>query len=126
MQFLMMVSGKENQGQPPAAMMEAIEQAAEEATKNGTMVFRGGLYPASQAVRMRVNGGRLIVTDGPFAEAKEVVGGFAIFELKTREEALEGAKHFMELHQRHWPGWVGEIEVRQVWQDAPDLSQSAK
>jgi hypothetical protein len=59
--------------------------------------------------------GKVAVTDGPFAEAKEVVGGFAIFELKSKEEALESAKFFMELHQKHWPGWVGEMEVRQMW-----------
>ena len=108
MQFLMMVSGKENQGQPPAAMMEAIEQAAEEATKNGTMVFRGGLYPASQAVRMRVNGGRLIVTDGPFAEAKDIVGGYTLIEARDLEQAVELSKGCPILEVE------GGVEVRPV------------
>jgi len=45
------------------------------------------------------------VTDGPYTEAKEVIGGYAQFELKSKEEAIQGAKHFMELHKQHWPGW---------------------
>jgi len=126
MRFLMMVKAKEGQGQPPAALMQAIAQEGVEATKNGTMVVTGGLYPASQGARIRVDGGKVSVTDGPFAEAKEVVGGFAIFELKSRDEALESAKHFMELHRQHWPGWVGETEVRQLFDGPPDFAASAK
>jgi hypothetical protein len=126
MKFLMMVKGKEGQGQPPAAMMEAIEQSAVEASKNGTLVLRGGLYPAAAGFRVRLDGGKLSVTDGPYAEAKEVVGGFAIFELKSREEALEGVKHLMELHRKHWPGWVGETEVRQLFDGPPDFEAFKK
>jgi hypothetical protein len=55
------------------------------------------------------------VLDGPFAEAKEVVGGFAQFEFKSKEEAIEAAVRFMELHKKHWPGWEGETEIRQVF-----------
>jgi len=47
------------------------------------------------------------VTDGPFTEAKEVFGGYAIFELKSKKEAVERAVAFMELHKQHWPGWQG-------------------
>jgi hypothetical protein len=55
------------------------------------------------------------VTDGPFTEAKEVIGGYAQFELKSKEEAVKGAVRFMELHRKHWPGWEGEAEVRQIF-----------
>ena len=55
------------------------------------------------------------MTDGPFTEAKEVVGGYAQFELKSKEEAIKGAVRFMELHRKHWPGWEGEAEVRQIF-----------
>jgi len=126
MRFLFMVKGAENQGQPPAAMMEAIEKLAEESEKDGTMVMRGGLYPAAEGARVRLVNGKVNVTDGPFAEAKEVIGGFAIFELKSREEAIESGKQFMELHRQHWPGWVGEVEVRQLFDGAPDFSQFAR
>jgi len=126
MRFLMMVKGAEGQGQPPAEMIEAIEKLAEQSSRDGSMVLRGGLYPAAQGARFRVVNGKVSVTDGPFAEAKEVVGGFAIFELKSREEALESAKGFMELHGRLWPGWVGEMEVRQVFDGAPDFEAFKK
>jgi hypothetical protein len=56
------------------------------------------------------------VKDGPFTEAKEVVGGYAQFELTSKEVAVESAKRFMELHRQHWPGWEGETEVRQMYE----------
>jgi hypothetical protein len=123
MKFMMIVKAKEGQGQPPAALMEAIAQAGVEATRNGTMVMTGGLYPPATGARVRLDGGRLSVTDGPYAEAKEVVGGFAIFDLKSRDEAVESAKAFMELHRQHWPGWVGETEVRQLFDGTPDFAK---
>lgn len=121
MKFLTMVKGAEGQGMPPEALIEAVEKSAEELTKAGTMVLRGGLYPAGQAARVRVAGGKVTVIDGPFAEAKEVVGGFAIFEFKSREEAVKSAKEWADLHHRLWPEWVGETEVRQIWEPGPDF-----
>jgi hypothetical protein len=64
---------------------------------------------------VRLSGGQLTVTDGPFTEAKEVVGGYAQFELKSKEEAIEGARRYMELHKELWPGWEGETEIRQMF-----------
>ena len=52
---------------------------------------------------------------GPFIETKEVIGGYAVFELPSKDAAVEEARKFMELHRKHWPGWEGETEVRQVW-----------
>ena len=49
------------------------------------------------------------------AETKEVIGGFAIFELKSKEAAIESTLHFMELHKQYWPGWEGETEIRQIF-----------
>ena len=74
---------------------------------------------------MRVSKGQLTVTDGPFTETKEVVGGYAQFELKSKEEAIEGAVRFMELHQKHWPEWEGETEIRQIF-GQEDFAQLAK
>ena len=65
------------------------------------------------------------MTDGPFTEAKEVVGGYAEFELKSKEEAIEGAVRFMELHKKHWPGWEGETEIRQIF-GPEDFAQHIK
>ena len=72
------------------------------------------------------------MTDGPFTEAKEVVGGYAELELKSKEEAIEAAVNFMELHKKHWPGWEGETEIRQIFgpedfaQHAQELSRTAQ
>jgi hypothetical protein len=66
-----------------------------------------------------LSGGRLSVVDGPFAESKEVVGGFALLELGSREEAVEAARWLMQQHQELMPGWEGEVEVRQIM-DGPD------
>jgi hypothetical protein len=83
------------------------------------------LYPtAAGGARVRVSGGRVQVLDGPFTEAKEVIGGFAIFEYRSREEAIEAAKSFMELSRKHWPEWEGEIEVRQMWSPDEDFPQA--
>ena len=115
MRFMMIVKHAEKQGRPPKALMDAIAKLAEEETKAGTMLGSGGLAPTAQGARVRLSGGQVTVTDGPFAETKEVVGGYAQFELKSKKEAIESAVRFMELHKKHWPGWEGETEVRQMF-----------
>lgn len=115
MRFMMIVKHAENQGNPPQALMDAIAQAAEEEAKTGTMISNGGLKPTALGTRVRVSGGKVTVTDGPFTEAKEVIGGFAQFEFKSKEEAIASAVAFMELHKKYWPGWEGETEVRPMY-----------
>ena len=115
MRYMMIVKHSEQQGMPPKALMDAIAQLAERETKAGTMIGDGGLGPTGQGARVRLSGGNVTVTDGPFAETKEVIGGYAQFELKSKEEAVESAVRFMELHKKHWPGWEGETEVRQMF-----------
>jgi hypothetical protein len=114
MRFMMIVQSAENSGPPPKELMEAIEKIAVEATKAGEMVESGGLASTATGTRVRLSGGKLTVTDGPFTEAKEVFGGYAMFELKSKEEAIERTVQFMELHKRHWPAWNGVTEIRQV------------
>jgi hypothetical protein len=115
MKFMMIVKHAEKQGPPPKPLMDAIAKLAEEAAKTGTMLGSGGLGPTALGARVRLSGGQVTVTDGPFTEAKEVVGGYAQFELKSKEVAIESAVRFMELHKKHWPGWEGETEVRQMF-----------
>jgi hypothetical protein len=115
MRFMMLVKSAENCGPPPKALMEEIGKLAQEAVKAGTMVESGGLSPTAMSTRVRVSNGKVTTTDGPFTESKEVVGGYAVFELKSKQEAIEGAMRFMELHKKHWPGWEGETEIRQVF-----------
>jgi hypothetical protein len=115
MRFMMIVKSSEKSGFPPKPLMDAIAKLSEEATKAGAMVGSGGLGPTALGARVRLSRGELTVTDGPFTEAKEVVGGYAQFEMKSKEEAIESALHFMELHKKLWPGWEGETEVRQMF-----------
>jgi hypothetical protein len=119
MKFMLIVKGDENfgaSGPPPMELMEAIGKLGDEATKAGKMVTMGGLQHTSKGASVRLRGGKLITTDGPFTEAKEMIGGFTILELSSKEEALEEARKFMELHRRLWPGWEGETEVRQMYE----------
>jgi hypothetical protein len=114
MRFMMLVKHGEIQAPPPKEFLDAMAKLGEEAERSGTMIASGGLSPIAKSARVRLSRGQVNAVDGPFAEAKEVVGGFAIFELKSKEEAIEGAKRFMEVHKKYWPGWEGETEVRQV------------
>jgi hypothetical protein len=115
MKFMMIVKSAERSGPPPQALMEAIDKLGQEAVKAGSMIASGGLAPTAVSTRVRLSGGQISKIDGPFTEAKEVVGGYAVFELKSKEEAIEGALRFMELHKKHWPGWEGETEIRQIF-----------
>jgi hypothetical protein len=115
MRFMMLVKHAQDQGQPPKELMEAIAKLSEEAVKSGTLVGSGGLSSMAMSTRVRLSHGQVAALDGPFSEAKEIVGGFAIFDLKSKQEAVEGALRFMELHRKHWPGWEGETEVRQIF-----------
>jgi len=115
MQFMMMVKHAENFGPPPKEFMDAMAKLGEEAVKAGAMVTSGGLAPTAKSTRVRLSRGQVTAIDGPFTEAKEVVGGYAVLEFKSKEEAIESAKNFMELHKKYWPGWEGETEVRQVF-----------
>jgi hypothetical protein len=114
MQFLMLVKHGENPGPPPKEFVEAMAKLGEDAAKSGTMIASGGLVAISKSTRVRLSRGQVSAIDGPYTEAKEVVGGFAMFDLKSKEEAIEGAMRFMELHKKYWPGWEGETEIRQV------------
>ena len=114
MRFLMLVKHGENPGPPPPEFLEAMAKLDEDANKSGTMIVSGGLMPIAKSTRVRLSRGQVTAIDGPYTEAKEVVGGFAMFELKSKEEAIEGARSFMELHKKYWPGWEGETEIRQV------------
>jgi hypothetical protein len=113
MRFMMIVKSAENSGPPPKELMDAMAKIAEEATKAGEMIDSGGLASTATGTRVRLSGGKLTVTDGPFTEAKEVFGGYAVFELKSKKQAIERTVLFMELHKQHWPGWEGETEIRQ-------------
>ena len=97
---------------PSPALAEAIGKLAEREIKAGRMLDSGGLMPVAMGAQVRITDGQLSVVDGPFVEAKEVIGGYAIFELPGKEEALASAKEFMQLHKDFMPGWEGTCELR--------------
>jgi hypothetical protein len=116
---MVMVKSSEKSGPPPKSLMDAIANLGVEAGKAGVMVEMGGLMPTAAGARVRVAGGTMTLTDGPFTEAKEVVGGFAVYDVKTKEDAIFWTKRFMQLHLDHWPGWEGESEIRQMFGPPP-------
>jgi hypothetical protein len=98
----------------PQALMDAMGTFVTDAMKRGVMLDTAGLRPTAEASDVRIRKGKLSVIDGPFTEAKEIVGGYAMLDVKSREEALALAKEFMELHRVHWPEFEGACEVRQL------------
>jgi len=114
MKFMMIVKHPENYSYPPKALMDEITKLRDEAIKSGKLLGDGGLLPMAAGATVRLSGGKVDVIDGPFTEAKEIIGGYAQFELASKEEAVASAVEFMELHREHWPDWNGVCEVRQM------------
>jgi hypothetical protein len=117
MKYLTFIRHPESQraSSPPPALMEAMGKFVERSLKDGTLVDTGGLLPSKDGVRVRLASGKITVTDGPFSESKEVIGGWAILNTRSKEEAIRIATEFMELHRKHWPEFEGESEVRPMF-----------
>jgi hypothetical protein len=126
MRFMTILKHNEAPFDVPSAMYEAINKLADDAGKAGCiMVGKGGLLPTAQGTLIRLKSGNITVTDGPFAEAKEVIGGFAIFEAPSKADVLKWSTRFMELHKQHMPGWDGECEIRQMFGEGDEPCGSA-
>jgi hypothetical protein len=111
MRFMAIVKpGKDYEaGRPPSAgLMAAMGKLNEESTRAGIFVTGGGLLPSSQGHKLSMTGGKVTVIDGPFAETKEVIGGFAILNYASHEEAIAGARRVMEIHAEHG---ITELEI---------------
>jgi hypothetical protein len=119
MKFMTMVKSVEGAGFPPQELFDGIAALGEEAGKAGVMVDMGGLMPTAAGAEVSLRGGEIEVTDGPFAEGKEVIGGFAVYETKTKAEALEWVRKFLDLHRKYWPGFECVVEVRQFMEGPP-------
>jgi hypothetical protein len=113
MRFMFIVTS-DQAGPPPPELLEAMDRLADREIKAGRMLDNGGLTPLALGARVRLKSDELSVIDGPFVEAKEVIGGYAIFELRDKEEALASAREFMQLHKDHMPGWEGVCELRAI------------
>ena len=113
MRFMFIVTSA-HRGSPTPELMEAMHKLADREIKAGRMLDNGGLMPLATGAQVRIADGKLSVVDGPFVETKEMIGGYAIFELRNKEEALAAAREFMQLHLDHMPGWEGTCEVRMM------------
>jgi hypothetical protein len=120
MQFMLITHANKDSeaGVPPSPeLIAAIGKMAEEGYKSGKIVATGGLLPSKAGVRMKLSGGKITATDGPFTESKELIGGFAIANLASREEALEMCRNFMNVHaQVLGPGYEMSCEVRPMYE----------
>jgi hypothetical protein len=114
MAYFSVIRGAEGQGAPPQTIMDVMDKYVAKSLKDGTVVSTGGLAPSAAGVLVQIRGGRIVVTDGPFMESKEVIGGYAVIAARTREEAIRATTEFMQLHVDHWPGWEGTCELREL------------
>jgi hypothetical protein len=111
MKFMFILKSEHRMG-PSPKLLEEMQKLTRREIEAGRLLENGGLKPIAEGAQVRVADGQLHVIDGPYAEAKEVIGGYAVFELKDKEEALASAVEFMQLHKDYLPGWEGTCEVR--------------
>lgn len=96
-------------------MIDGMRQFVQKSLQDGSLVDTGGLLPSKEGFRIRLAKGVISMTDGPFIETKEIIGGWAILSADSKAEAVRIAQEFMELHRTHWPEFEGEAEVRPMF-----------
>ena len=111
MRFLSMIRIQETGRLPSERLMADMGKLIEQMTREGSLVDTAGLRPTAEGVRVRLRDGRLSTTDGPFTEAKEVIGGYAVLQADSMAQAVELTKRFLALHGDEWDL---ECEVRQM------------
>ena len=116
MRYLVMVKYNENGTPPPQVLMDALAKNRQEATQAGALLEVGGLFPSAVGARIRLSGGSLTVTDGPFTETRELVGGYSVYEVKSKQEVIDWTYRFMQLFAEHWPTGECETEIRQIFE----------
>jgi hypothetical protein len=121
MRFLCVYKPNKGEGVPPTQPeMAAMGKLIEEMTREGVLVSTEGCQPSAKDARVRLSGGKISVTDGPFVETKELIGGFAIIETKSKEEAIELTKRFLSV------AGDGETEIRQLHEPADFAPENAR
>jgi len=117
MRYLSVIRIDENTGQVPSEqLMTDMGKLIEELTQAGSLIRTAGLRPTSEGMRVRIRRGKLTTIDGPFTETKDVIGGYAILEAASMEEAVALTKRFLAVHGDEWDI---ECEVRQL--DGPEI-----
>lgn len=115
MRVLTTIKMSEQVGAPPEALYGAMDETIKEIDAGLTLIDTNGLLPSGVVgTRLVSTGGRTTVIDGPFTESREIVGGYAIVEVDTFAQAVEATRKIIAVHEKHWPGWEGEAEVRQI------------
>ncbi len=114
MRYMVFIKMREDVGKAPEALGAVMRAEMDELFSSGAMVDAGGLAPSPQSAQIELRSGDVIATNGPWAEAKEVAGGYAILEVRSHEEAVDAARRLVEIHKEHWPGWEGAVEVRPI------------
>ena len=115
MRVLTLLKMSEQIGEPPAEMFEAMDRTIKEIDARLTLIDTNGLVPSAVAATVITgSGGKISTVDGPFTESKELIGGYALVEADTWEDAVEAARKIIAVHTDHWPGWEGSAEVRRV------------
>jgi hypothetical protein len=122
--FMGFVKMEEGQGGPPQALMDAMDKYIGEAAAAGKFLDGGGLYGTEDAVNFVVRKGEITRVDGPYAEAKEVVGGWAIMQYDTLEDAVADQEKFAELHATYWPEVSMVATLRQVSDGPPEVADA--
>lgn len=112
--FMGFVRMEENIGMPPKSLFEAMDAYIGERAADGRFVDGGGLFGTEDAVNFVVRGGQVTRVDGPYAEGKEVVGGWAITEYESVEAAIADQETFAQLHADHWPEATVIATMRQI------------
>ena len=121
MRFMSMIRINENTAQVPSEqLMNDMGKLIEELSRAGKLISTAGLRPTSEGARVRLRHGKLSMADGPFTESKEVIGGYAILETNTKEEAIELTQRFLKVHGNEWEI---ECELRQL--DGPEFGKEA-
>jgi hypothetical protein len=114
MRYMMFIKHREDYRShtPPQSLYDAMGEFVGREMKRGRILDTAGLQATSAGTQVRLTKGKLHITDGPFTESKEIVGGYALIEAASKKEAIDLATEFMELHRVHWPTFEGECEVR--------------
>lgn len=112
--FMGFVRMEEGVGMPPQSLFDAMEVYIGERAAKGIFVDGGGLFGTEDAVNFVVRKGEVTRVDGPYAEAKEVVGGWSVLQYDSLEEAVADQQEFAELHAKHWPEVTVVATLRQI------------
>lgn len=120
--FMGFVRMEEGGGMPPKALFEAMDTYITEQAQKGHFLDGGGLFGTEDAVNFVVRDGQATRVDGPYAEAKEVVGGWSLLQYDDLDQAIAAQQEFAELHATHWPECQMVATLRQVSDEAPELA----